>query len=69
MDIIIVADSVDSAEMDKAWGTLGGPQLALVPRDELKEGSSCTHTDKAIFAFSRHLLPSALQSEPDSSPF
>lgn len=55
--IIVVADVTDSAGPEEAWGIPGGPEPALVPGDGLKEDSSCTHSDKAIFASPQPLLP------------
>lgn len=50
-DIIIVAGSINLVGPEEAWGTRGGPEPALVPGKALKEGSSCTRSDKATFAF------------------
>lgn len=57
LDIIIVADVIDSAGLEEAWGIPGSPEPGLVPGDGLKEGNSCTHSDKATFAFPQPLLP------------
>lgn len=67
LDIITVTAFIDSAGLE-AWGIPGGPELALVSGNGLTEGSNCTCSDKATFAFSQPLLPSALQVEPDCSP-
>ena len=56
-DIIIVAEVIDSAGPEEAWGIPGSPEPALVPGNGLKEGSSCTLSDKATFAFPQPLLP------------
>ena len=67
LDVIIVADMIDSEGPEEAWGTLGGPESALVPGGGLKEGSSCTHSDKATFAFpslSRPALCRLSQTDP-----
>lgn len=68
LNIIVVADAIDSAGPEEAWGMLGGPEPGLVPGYGLKEGSSCTYSDKATFAFSQPLPPHDLQAEPASSP-